>query len=137
LAAEAILDAGASDLEARLRAACGPAGATAVIDNICQSPGWDACLAVLRPRGRVVISGTVGSGRAEIDTRRLYINNQTLVGVRSCDIVDQDAFWELVRAGLRLPPGLVETFPLASAAEAHREVERGAKRGYFVLTTSN
>jgi L-gulonate 5-dehydrogenase len=137
LGAEAILDAGAGDLEERLREACGPAGAAAVIDNICRPPGWDACLAVLQPRGRVVISGTVGPGRVEIDTRRLYVNNQSLIGVRSCDVVDQDAFWAMVRSGFRLPPALVETFPLSAAAEAHRAVEDGRKRGSFVLVPND
>jgi D-arabinose 1-dehydrogenase-like Zn-dependent alcohol dehydrogenase len=137
LTADVILDATAGDLERRLRDTCGAAGASAVIDNICQSPGWDAALAVLGRRGRVVISGTFGSGRAVIDTRWLYLNNQSVLGVRSCDIVDQRDFWEMVRGGLRLPTGLIETFPLASAADAHRAVERGAKRGYFVLTTAD
>jgi NADPH:quinone reductase-like Zn-dependent oxidoreductase len=136
LKAEVVLDACASDLESRLREVCGPTGPAAVVDNICASPGWDACLAVLQPRGRVVISGTVGSGRAEIDTRRLYVKSQSVIGVRSCDVADQRAFWDMVLDGFRLPPDLIETFPLASAADAHREVERGAKRGSLVLTTA-
>ncbi len=73
LPVEAILDAGADDLEDQLRAACGPSGAQAVIDNVCVPPIWDACLGVLRASGRVVISGQMGDGTVEISAPALSL----------------------------------------------------------------
>jgi D-arabinose 1-dehydrogenase-like Zn-dependent alcohol dehydrogenase len=136
-AASAIVDVTAGDLEARLREACGADGATAVIDNICTEPGWDACLAVLAPLGRVVISGTFGSGQAGINTRRLYLNNQSVIGVRTSNAADERAFWEQASHGFRLPSGLVQTAPLADAAEIHRQMENGPKNGHYALTVGD
>ena len=86
LAADTIVDSQADGLVSRLRDACGGTGSTVVIDNVCEVPAWDACLAALAQMGRVVISGTTGSGRAEIDTRRLHLK---LIGHRTCNLADQ------------------------------------------------
>jgi D-arabinose 1-dehydrogenase-like Zn-dependent alcohol dehydrogenase len=133
LAVESIVDARAENLEERLRDACGPGGAHAVIDNVCAPPMWDACLAVLRSQGRVVISGTMGAGDVSINSRRLYLSNQSIIGVRTGNNAAMGRFWDEVRSGFRLPEGLVETFPLWSAADVHRRVQDG-KVGHYVLT---
>jgi D-arabinose 1-dehydrogenase-like Zn-dependent alcohol dehydrogenase len=133
LAVDTILDAGADDLEDRLREACGPSGAHAVIDNVCVPPIWDACLGVLGVGGRVVISGQMGDGRVELYPRRFYLSNHSILGVRTGNKAMESAFWREVTAGFRLPEGLVSTFPLASAADVHRLVEAGGKVGHYVL----
>lgn len=129
-----IVDAGASDLSAALTEACGPAGAQAVIDNICVPHIWDACLSVLRPGGRVVISGATGSGPVSIDPRRLYLANHSILGVRTGGQRSVRAFWTEVERGFRLPDALVEVFPLAEAATVHGLVQAGGKHGHFVLS---
>jgi D-arabinose 1-dehydrogenase-like Zn-dependent alcohol dehydrogenase len=136
LAVEAIVDARADGLEERLRDACGPGGAHGVVDNVCAPPTWDACLAVLRPRGRVVISGTMGPGEVSIDSRRLYLSNQSIIGLRTGNNAAMQAFWDEVRSGFRLPAGLLETFSLWSAADVHRRVQ-GGKVGHYVLVNDD
>jgi D-arabinose 1-dehydrogenase-like Zn-dependent alcohol dehydrogenase len=133
LSADVILDAGAADLADQLREACGDSGAHAIIDNVCVSPIWDACLSVLRPQGRVVMSGAMGDKPVTIDPRRIYFSNHSILGVRTSNRGTIEAFWTAVRGGFRLESGLVDTFPLASAAEVHRLVEAGEKHGHYVL----
>ena len=44
------------------------------------------------------------------------------------------AFWEEARSGLRLPDGLVRTFPLEEVSGAHARLAEGHKTGHYVLT---
>jgi D-arabinose 1-dehydrogenase-like Zn-dependent alcohol dehydrogenase len=136
LAADTIIDALADDLADQLRSACGPGGAHAIIDNVCVPPIWDACLAVLRPRGRVVISGVIGSGNVEVNIRRLYLSNQSVVGVRTGNAATLDAFWRQVQDGFRVSREMITTFPLSSVADVHRQVEAGVKLGHYALLNS-
>lgn len=135
LSVKTLVNVSAGDFEERLREACGPTGAHAVIDNVCVSPVWDACLAVLRTRGRVVISGAMGTAPVTIDPRRLYFSNQSILGVRTGNQATVERFWAEVIDGFRMHDGLVTTFALAEAAEAHRRVEAGDKAGHYALVT--
>jgi D-arabinose 1-dehydrogenase-like Zn-dependent alcohol dehydrogenase len=136
LSVDALADSTAPDLADALRTACGPGGAHAVIDNICLPPAWDACLELLRPRGRIVISGTLGSGEVRINSRRLYLANQALLGVRTGNLRAQDEFWQAVVDGFRIPSTLVQAFPLSTAAAVHDRVENATKHGHYVLTVA-
>jgi NADPH:quinone reductase-like Zn-dependent oxidoreductase len=130
---DALVDACGDDLALRLSEACAPSGAHAVVDNVCVQPVWDACLGVLRDGGRVVISGQLGDSNLSVDARRLYLANQSIIGVRTASREMEELFWNEVQAGFRLPDGLVETFPLTAAADVHRLVENGEKVGHFAL----
>lgn len=135
LPVQAILDAGADDLEDQLREACGDSGAHAIIDNVCVPPIWDASLAVLRTGGRVVVSGQMGNSMLSFAPRRFYLSNHSILGVRTANRATEIQFWAEVSEGFRLPEGLVGTFPLAGAAEVHRLIETGGKAGHFALLT--
>lgn len=132
LAVDALIDTLGEDLGQRLREACG-AGADAVIDNVSAEVSWAACLEVLKSRGRVVVSGALGAGQVSLDLRRLYLCNQSIVGIRTGNRAAQQAFWQCVVEGFRLPDRLLRTFVLHEAAEVHREVETQAKHGSYVL----
>lgn len=135
LPVDAVLDSAADDLEQQLRDACGDSGAHAVIDNLGLPHIWSACSAVLAPRGRIVISGAVGDGTVVVDVRQLYIKNQSIIGMRTGNRQAVKDFWRDVSDGFRLPEGLVQTFPLADAADVHRLVEAGSKVGHYALLT--
>lgn len=137
LPVEAILDATASDLHDQLREACGPDGAHAVIDNICVPAIWVACLAVLRRRGRVVISGAMGDAMVAIDARHLYLSTQSILGVRTGNKAMTTAFWNLVNEGFRMRDDLVETSPLSDAAVVHELIESGEKVGHYALVAGD
>jgi D-arabinose 1-dehydrogenase-like Zn-dependent alcohol dehydrogenase len=135
LAADAIVDALADDLADQLRSACGPGGAHAIIDNVCVPAIWEACVSVLRPRGRVVISGVIGAGDITINTRRLYLSNQSIIGVRTGNTATLNGFWSEVEDGFRLPAEMITTFALTSVEDVHRQVEAGVKLGHYALET--
>lgn len=137
LPAAEILDATAENLEDQLRDACGAGGAQAVIDNLGLRHIWDACLAVLGPRGRVVISGAIGDGPVSVHLRRLYVGSQSIIGLRTGNLRAVAEFWSEVQKGFRLPGGLVESFALWNAAGVHGGVEAGQKVGHYALTTES
>jgi NADPH:quinone reductase-like Zn-dependent oxidoreductase len=133
LSCDVIVDAAVADLEAELRQASGGSGAHAVIDNICISPTWEACLSALRMRGRVVISGAMGAAPVTFDPRPFYLANRSIIGIRTANRSNIQAFWREVTHGLRPDLGPVDEFPLKSAPEAHRLVEEGHKTRHYVL----
>jgi hypothetical protein len=57
----------------------------------------------------------------------------SLIGLRSHTQPLTAEFWQLVRDGFRLPPGLLHEFPLEAAADAHEAVAEGALTGHTVL----
>ena len=100
----------------------------------------DHDLAMLAPRGRVVIVGN--RGRIEIDPRRIMGKDAAVHGM---------AFWNQTDAELqprptrrsarrwrpaRLTPVVGQELPLADAAEAHRRVMAPGARGKIVLVTA-
>jgi D-arabinose 1-dehydrogenase-like Zn-dependent alcohol dehydrogenase len=133
LACDVIVDA-TTDLQERLSEACGGLGAHAVIDNVCVSPTWDACISVLRAGGRVVISGSLGSATVCFAPGPFYVAGQSIIGVRTASRSNIREFWSEIKAGLRPELGRVEVFPLTSAPEVHHLVETGQKMGHYVLS---
>lgn len=100
-------------------------------------------LDLLATEGRLVQIAFVTGPEATIDLwtvmrKRLTITGSTL---RARPVEEKGAIaralhaevWPLIEAG-RVRPVIHQTFPLAEAAEAHRELERGAHVGKIVLT---
>ncbi|MBB4210296.1 putative PIG3 family NAD(P)H quinone oxidoreductase [Rhodothalassium salexigens DSM 2132] len=98
------------------------------------------CLAV---GGRHVTIAFLNGAKANINLATLMINRQTLTGstLRAREIAFKAAIagqvsrlvWPLLAAG-RVRPVIDSTYPLASAAEAHRRMESSAHMGKIVLT---
>lgn len=98
-----------------------PSGVDAVLDAIGDDGAIEASLVLAKQRDRI---GTLGRE----DVSRFGIRR--LRGTRSAAVLTELA--DLVAGGaLRLP--VWRTFPLAGAADAHREVEAGHVRGKVVL----
>jgi putative PIG3 family NAD(P)H quinone oxidoreductase len=132
-----------ANLAGQVRDATGGHGADLVID-FTAGPEVGNHLAALKGRGRLVVVGTVGSRKGEIDlgyvmSRRLKIIGSVL-RARSREekarlTADFAAFaLPRLRDG-RLRPVVDRTFPLAGAAEAYRALERGGAFGKIILST--
>jgi NADPH:quinone reductase-like Zn-dependent oxidoreductase len=112
-------------------------GLDAVVDNLSLVELWERYSPALGPFARVVFSGRIGDwGRPlPVDIGRLYPLGQKLIGIRTSDANHVSAFWREVRSdGFELPAGMIRSFPLEQAGEAHASLERGQKLGHYVLT---
>jgi putative PIG3 family NAD(P)H quinone oxidoreductase len=141
LGAELAINYREKDFVAAVQAATGDAGVDVILDMV----GGDYLsrnLQALATEGRLVIIGLQSGGRAQIDAwpilrRRLTITGSTL---RPRTVEEKGAIaarlrehvWPLLDGG-RVKVVVHATFPLASAAEAHRIMESNAHIGKLVL----
>ncbi|WP_432476271.1 zinc-binding dehydrogenase [Nocardioides sp. GXQ0305] len=133
-----VLDAGAhrvvdrgGDLAAQVADAA-PDGLDAVAD-VAGGPLLDAILPLLRTDGRWVIAGAIAGPVVELDLRRLYLRNLTLIG---STMHTREHFARLVdeaRAGT-IAPVVAARYPLAQIAEAQQAFRRAEHVGKIVLS---
>lgn len=109
----------------------------AVLDTVAGAV-FEHAVNALRPGGVLSLVGAVGGGNVSIDAWAL-IRPVTLTGYSSEDLTGDSlrravgVLCEALRRGsIRAP--MVETLPLASAAEAHERLERGGLRGRLLLS---
>ena len=118
------------------------AGVDAIVDLV-GGAYLDGNLRVLAQLGRIVVVGTTGGSKAELDLGRLMRTRATLVGtvlrarsqaekIEATRAFERDVLPLL--DGLRVRPVVDRTFPLEAAADAHRYVESNASFGKVVLT---
>jgi NADPH:quinone reductase-like Zn-dependent oxidoreductase len=134
------LDSGREDLTEAIREAAGGAGPEAVIDNVAAPEVFDRYFPALANGARIVISGAIGTPglpTLQVPAAPLYIRSISLLGVRTANARTTNDFWELVRDGFRLPPGLVHEEPLEAAPAVHDAVTRGTAVGHTVLRVSD
>jgi threonine dehydrogenase-like Zn-dependent dehydrogenase len=94
-----------------------------VVDATGSAEGFGSALAMLRPRGTLILKSTVAQ-RVEIDMAPVIVNEITLVGSRCGRFVD--ALKLLKRKELRLQEMIAGRFALAAAAQA---IDAAAQRG--------
>jgi NADPH:quinone reductase-like Zn-dependent oxidoreductase len=136
LSVDARLDAAREDLTGELLELTGGEGITVAIDNVADAEVFARYLPALAAGGRVVVSGAIGTGELPVlpvPAALLYIRSLSLLGVRTATPREASGFWDLVREGFRLAPGLVHELPLESAAAAHARIASGARVGHTVL----
>jgi len=109
-----------------------------VIIEMLANVNLDLDLALLAPRGRIVIVGN--RGRIEIDPRRIMAKDAAVHGMSFWNHTDAEfaEAYEAVDAALAsgaLNPVVGQELPLAAAAEAHQRVMSPGARGKIVLVT--
>jgi NADPH:quinone reductase-like Zn-dependent oxidoreductase len=116
-----------------IRAMSGGNGVDLVIDSVGST--WQQALGTLRDGGRLVSFGATGASRTEIDVRRFYFGQHTILGTTMGSPRDFAALLSMLdeRPGWR--PALDSVRPLHSAAEAHAAMERREHTGKLVLST--
>ena len=135
-----VLDSWREDLTEAILAATGGKGPDAAIDNVAAPDVFDRYFPTLVNGARIVISGAIGTPGLpvlQVPAAPLYIRSISLLGVRTATARTTRDFWDLVRDGFRLPPGLVHEVPLETAAAAHDAVINGTAAGHTVLRVSD
>jgi NADPH:quinone reductase-like Zn-dependent oxidoreductase len=135
IGADAVLDASDPELVDLLRT-LSPRGIDVVIDNIADADLFDRYWPALARRGRVVFAGQAGNHGEplRVDIGSLYSRRATIAGIAIGDPRPVAAFWtEMRERPLVLSDGMIEAYPLAQAADAHRRIEQGGKVGHVVL----
>ncbi len=108
------------------------------VDLVADSAGGaslDGSLRALRKGGRVVVAGATAGATAEIDVRRLFWNQLSIVGSTMGSIADISDMLRLV-AGSKLRPIVDRVVPLEDAADALRLLDAGGQFGKIVVAVS-
>jgi NADPH2:quinone reductase len=116
-----------------------------VVDVVYDSVGadtWERSLSLLRPRGMLVVYGNASGPVPPIDPARLmaagslYLTRPTAgdyMRTREELLGRTRELFSLVEAG-KLHPRIGAKYPLANAAQAHRDLEARATTGKLILT---
>jgi len=112
-------------------AALGAESIDVVIDNVAGG-GFGGMQEVLKRGGRYVSSGAIAGPVVEMDMRKMYLKDVTLIG---CTAWDEPVFPNLIgyieRGEIR--PLLHKTYPLSEIAEAQRDFGEKTHVGNLVL----
>jgi len=119
------------------------AGADVILDNI-GAKYLGRNVSALAVNGRLVVIGLQGGVKAELDISTLLRKCAAVIAtsLRGRPAAEKAAIvaavrehvWPLIESG-QVKPVVHRTFPLARAADAHRELEAGANIGKVLLTT--
>ncbi|MFJ9543254.1 alcohol dehydrogenase catalytic domain-containing protein [Streptomyces sp. NPDC101225] len=127
------LDGDSSDLDRQIRAAAGSWGIDCVVDNLGLPALWDAYRDSVADMGRIIVSGAVSHTPIPMYLLPFYLHSQSLIGVRTGNRQQIDAFWRDVAEGFRMPKTMVYGVSWEAVADAHRSVEGGTSLGQAVL----
>jgi NADPH:quinone reductase-like Zn-dependent oxidoreductase len=116
---------------AQVRELTAGAGVDLVVDSA--GSGWEGAFAALARGGRLVTFGATAAARAEIDIRRLYFAQQSILGTTMGSPRDFAGLLRLLEQAPDWRPPIGAAFPLAEVAEAHALMERREHTGKIVL----
>jgi NADPH:quinone reductase-like Zn-dependent oxidoreductase len=114
-----------------IRELTGGAGVDLVIDSVGST--WPEALQTLCGGGRLVAFGATGSSSTQVDVRRFYFGQHTILGTTMGSPRD---FAALLRSIEEMPdwrPTVDRVLPLDRAAEAHAAMESREHTGKLVL----
>ena len=132
LGADVLLDHRQPDLGREIRARTGKRGMDVVIDSVGEAT-WSQSLIALAKRGRLVTCGGTSGPHVQLDVRRMFWNQWTLMGSTMGNDEEFDAITEAFSNGALVPP--VDTvWPLERAREAFERLDSGAQFGKVVIT---
>lgn len=124
-------------------AAASAQGGANVILDVVGAKYLERNIAALAPSGRLVIIGMQGGTRAELDISKLIAKRAQVTATslrgrpreEKAAIVQEvrENVWPLIEAG-RVRPVVQGTYPLAEAADAHRELAASRHIGKVLLT---
>ncbi len=142
LGADVLVNYREQDFVEEVRAATNGAGANVILDNM-GAKYLARNLDALASSGRLVIIGLQGGVKAELDLARLMAKRAAVISTslrarptpEKATIVAavREHVWPLVESG-RIRPIVHSRYPLAQAADAHREMESSRHIGKILLT---
>ncbi|MGH2734398.1 MAG: alcohol dehydrogenase catalytic domain-containing protein [Actinomycetota bacterium] len=119
------------DVGKAIRSKTAKRGVDLVADS-AGGPSLDGAVRALRKGGRVVNAGATAGPRTEIDVRRVFWNQLSIVGSTMGSDADVSDMLRMV-AGMQLRPLIDRTFTLDEGIEALRYLESGEQFGKIVL----
>lgn len=131
LGADHLLDHRHPDLGREIRARTGKRGVDVVIDSVGEAT-WSQSLVALGKRGRLVTCGGTTGPHVQVDVRRMFWNQWTLMGSTMGNDAEFDAMTELFRHGALQPP-VDSVWSLDEGRAAFERLDTGAQFGKVVV----
>jgi zinc-binding alcohol dehydrogenase/oxidoreductase len=119
------------DWPQQVRQLTGGRGVDLAVDSVGST--WAGALAATADGGRLVTFGATGADRADVDVRRLYFAQQSILGTTMGSPRDFAALLDLVAQLPSWRPLIGRILPLEQAAVAHALMEAGGHTGKIVL----
>ena len=110
----------------------GKRGVDVVLDHVGEATFKDSVRS-LRKGGRLVIPGATTGDMPQVDLRRVFWRQLSILGSTMANQREFEAVMKLVFMG-RLKPVVDRIFPLRRAADAHAYLEKGEQFGKVVLS---
>lgn len=131
LGAHHYIDSNAQDPVAALQAL---GGARLILATAANNKSMSPLIAGLAPRGQVVVAGAGGNEPIEVNPVPLLFGLRSIEGTMTGSSIDAED--TLSFSSLQKIRPMIETFPLAKAAEAYGRMMRNEARFRIVLVTS-
>ena len=119
------------DVVAEVRRLTDGRGADVVVDSVGQAR-WQDSLRAMRRGGRLVICGATSGPMIQLDLRRLFWHQWSILGATLGSRREFEAIVALAHEGL-LWPVVDSTVPLDRATEAFARLQRGEQTGKLVI----
>lgn len=132
LGADGGVDYREEDVGRAIRRLTGKRGVDLVADSAGGST-WESSLRALRKGGRLVNAGATAGATAEVDVRRIFWNQLSIIGSTMGSVRDVSDMLRFV-AGSKLRPIVDRVVPLEEAADALRVLEAGGQFGKIVVS---
>ena len=134
LGADHVIDHATDDVVAEVKRITGRRGAHVVVDSVGERT-WQQSLRCLARGGRLVTCGATSGPMVELDVRRLFWHQWSLLGSTMGSREEFRAIVRLAHAG-KFRPHIDRVLPLASAVEAFRLLSEGKQSGKLVIEVS-
>ena len=109
-------------------------GADVVVDSVGEKT-WDKSLRALRPGGRLVTCGATTGPMVQIDIRKLFWFQWSILGSTMGTVSEFAAMMAVANSG-KLTPKVDLVVPLEQGVEAYRRLESGSQLGKVVIEVS-
>ena len=119
------------DVGREVRARTGKRGVDVVIDSVGEAT-FAQSLVALGKRGRLVTCGGTSGPMVQVDVRRMFWNQWTLMGSTMGNDTEFDAMTHELRAGKLLPP-VDSVWSLEDGRQAFERLQSGAQFGKVVV----
>lgn len=131
LGADYLINHATQDIADRVKDITHHRGVDVVMEHVGEAT-WEKSLASLKPGGRLVTCGATSGPQVQLDLRRLFVHQWSLLGSYMGTRAELQIVLELVTQK-KLWPVVDRTFPLAEAAKAHAYLENKEQFGKVVL----
>lgn len=134
LGADETINHSTTDVGKEVRARTGKRGVDVVIDCVGEAT-WSSSLGALGKRGRLVTCGGTSGPQLQMDVRKMFWNQWTLMGSTMGSDAEFAAIVDELRAG-RLHPPIDSEVPLEDGRRAFERLASGKQFGKVVVTVA-